>query len=171
MGKRSVKENKNAFQLAREEAELSRAAASEQMGFVSESRIEKIESEKILPEPQDVLAMAEAYRKPSLNNYYCARLCPIGKRYVEEISPKTLSQIVLEVLSSLNHMTKERERLIEISVDGKISNEELQDFARIRALLAEIGNTVDTLQLWIENSIAEDSVDADTLRKLITESE
>ena len=46
MGKRSVKENKNMFQLAREDAGLSREAASEEMEFVSESRIEKIESEK-----------------------------------------------------------------------------------------------------------------------------
>lgn len=43
MGKRSVKANKNMFQVAREEMGLSRASASEQMEYISESRIEKIE--------------------------------------------------------------------------------------------------------------------------------
>ncbi len=81
MGKRSIKENKNLFQLAREEAGLSRTAASERMDYVSESRIEKIESEKIMPQPEDVLAMAKAYKKPLLNYHYCAHLCPIGVRY------------------------------------------------------------------------------------------
>ncbi len=46
MGKKSTKENKNIFQLSREEKGLTRAEASESLEFVSESRIEKIESEK-----------------------------------------------------------------------------------------------------------------------------
>lgn len=67
MGKRSVKANKNMFQVAREEMGLSRASASEQMEYISESRIEKIENEKILPLPEDVLVMAETYSKPVLS--------------------------------------------------------------------------------------------------------
>ena len=41
MGKKSIREDKNIFQLAREEAGLTRAQASETLVFVSESRIEK----------------------------------------------------------------------------------------------------------------------------------
>jgi hypothetical protein len=41
VGKKSTRENKNIYQLCREEAELTREEASEAMGFVSESRIEK----------------------------------------------------------------------------------------------------------------------------------
>ena len=66
MGKKSTKENKNVYQLAREAADMTREEAAEALEFVSESRIEKIEGEKSLPEPDEVLAMANAYKKPSL---------------------------------------------------------------------------------------------------------
>lgn len=167
MGKRSIRENKNMFQRAREEAGLSRQAASEAANVVSESRIEKIESEKILPQPEDVLALSQAYKKPVLNHYYCAHYCPIGKRYETEVETKELSQIVLEVLSSLNSIGKERERLIEISVDGQISNEELKDFVRIKQQLMEIAHTANALQLWIENTILSDKIDVSALNSLL----
>lgn len=46
MGKRSIKEDKSVYQLAREEAGMTREEASEAMQFVSDSRIEKYESGK-----------------------------------------------------------------------------------------------------------------------------
>lgn len=166
MGKRSVKANKNMFQLAREEMGLSRASASERMEYISESRIEKIENEKIIPLPEDVLEMSETYGKPALNRYYCANYCPIGKKYVTEVENKELSQIVLEVLSSLNNISKDRDRLIEITVDGEITNEELQDFVRIKKQLLEISHTVDALQLWLENKIISKQIDEETLHSM-----
>ena len=61
MGKASVKENKNRYFQAREDLELTRAEASERLGVISEDRLEKIENERIAPQPYDVLAMAKAY--------------------------------------------------------------------------------------------------------------
>ena len=90
MGKRSVKENKNMFQLAREDAGLSREAASEEMEFVSESRI-----------------------------------------------------------------------------DGRIADDELRDFARIKSQLDDIAQTVDALQLWLEKTIAADGIDAEALQEYL----
>ena len=46
MGRRSTKENKNIYQLSREETSLTREAAAEALGFISADRIEKIENEK-----------------------------------------------------------------------------------------------------------------------------
>ena len=43
MGKQSTRDNKNIFQVCREENGLTREKASEQMDGVSASRIEKIE--------------------------------------------------------------------------------------------------------------------------------
>ena len=73
MGKKSTKENKNIYQTSREEAGLTREKASELMEFVSADRIEKIESEKSAPHPEEILAMADAYKKPVLCNYYCSK--------------------------------------------------------------------------------------------------
>ena len=42
------------------------------------------------------------------------------------------SQIVLETIASLNAMRRQKERLIEITVDGKITGDELADFVHIQ---------------------------------------
>lgn len=163
MGKKSTKENKNIFQLSREEKGLTRAEASEALKFISESRIEKIESEKSEAHPEEVLAMAEAYRKPELCNYYCSQKCPIGQEYVPEIEMRDLSRIVLEMLASLNSLNKEKDRLIEITSDGMISEDELIDFAIIRDRLKKIALTIDSLQLWVDHMIASGAIDKNRL--------
>ena len=122
-------------------------------------RIEKIENERSLPHPDEVLVMAEKYKQPSLCNYYCANQCPIGQQYVPEVKIKDLSQIVLEMLASLNSMSRQKERLIEITVDGKISGDELEDFIRIQEELERISVAVETLQLWSEQMLATGAID------------
>lgn len=161
MGRMSTKENKNHFQLCREDMGLSREKASELLGWISPERIEKIENEKSLPHPDEVLAMSEAYKVPRLCNYYCANLCPIGQEYVPEIKVKELSQIVLEMLSSLNSVRKKQERLIEITADGEITNDEVEDFVNIQKELERISLTVETLQLWSERMLATGVIDID----------
>ncbi len=163
MGKRSTKENKNIYQLSREERGLTRAEASEALEFVSESRIEKIESEKSEPHPEEVLAMAEAYQKPELCNFFCSQKCPIGQEFVPELEMRELSQIVLEMLASLNSLNKEKDRLIEITSDGVISEDELLDFAIIQDRLGKISLTIDSLQLWVDHTIASGAIDRSKL--------
>lgn len=154
MGRKSVKENKNVYQLSRENCALTRDRAAEQLGFVSSDRIVKIENGKCLPHPDEILAMADCYKTPALCNYYCSHECPIGQEYVPEVKIKSLSQITLEMLNSLNTLEKEKNRLIEITVDGEISENELGDFKRIQKQLAEISMAVDSLQLWVQQAIA-----------------
>ncbi len=154
MGRGSTKKDKTKYQMFREELGLSREKASELLEWVSAERIEKIENEKSLPHPDEVLAMSVAYKKPRLCNHYCANVCPIGQQYVPEIKVKDLSQIVLEMLASLNSIQKRRDRLIEITADGEISDDEIQDFVRIQEELERISVTVETLQLWSERMIA-----------------
>ena len=165
MGKKSVRENKNMYQLSREEAGMTRAEASEAMKFVTESQIEKIESEKSEPHPEEIMAMAEAYKKPSLCNYYCSKECPIGQEYVPEVKIKDLSQIVLEMLASLNALNREKDRLIEITADGIISDNELADFVTIQDKLNQISLTIDSLKLWVNNTIASGAIDKGRLEE------
>lgn len=153
MGKKSVKENKNAYQISREEAGLTREAASQVLEYISSDRIEKIESEKSLPHPDEIMAMSKAYKDPELCNYFCSNECPIGKKYVPEIKMKELSQITLEMLASLNAMEEEKKRLIEITVDGKISEDEKGDFETIRTKLKDISMSIQSLQMWVDNAI------------------
>ena len=159
MARVSTKENKNIYHKTREALHLTREAAGELLESIPPERIEKIENERCLPHPDEVLVMAEKYKQPSLCNYYCANQCPIGQQYVPEIKMKDLSQIVLEMLASLNSMSRQKERLIEITVDGKIAGEELEDFIRIQEELERISIAVETLQLWSERMLATGAID------------
>lgn len=158
MGRKSTKENKNIYQTSREEAGFTREAAAEALEFISSDRIEKIESEKSLPHPDEILAMADCYKNPTLCNYYCSHECPIGQEYVPEVKLKDLSQITLEMLASLNSLEKEKTRLIEITVDGVISEDEQEDFERIQDQLAQIAMAVDSLQLWVQKAIVDGKI-------------
>ncbi len=162
MGRASVKENKNLYHLAREELELSREKASELLGAIPPERIEKIENERSLPHPDEVLLMSEKYKKPSLCNHYCSNDCPIGRRYVPEVKVKELSAIVLEMLASLNAVDKKKERLIEITANGRIDRHEIDDFISIQEELERISITVETLQLWAEKMLARGVIDRET---------
>ena len=159
MARVSTKENKNIYHTTRESLQLTREAASELLEAIAPERIEKVENERALPHPDEVLLMAEKYKQPSLCNYYCANQCPIGQQYVPEIKIKDLSQIVLEMLASLNAMNKRKERLIEITADGTISGDELEDFIFIQEELERISITVETLQLWSEKMLATGVID------------
>lgn len=159
MARRSIKQNKNIYHRTRESLELTREEASELLVTMSPERIEKIENERTSPHPDEVLLMSDKYKQPMLCNYYCANQCPIGQQYVPEVKLKDLSQIVLETLASLNAMQKKKERLIEITVDGKISGDELADFIFIQEELEKISIAVETLQLWCERMLDTGAID------------
>lgn len=163
MGKKSTRANKNIYQVSREEAGLTRDKASELIGFLSPDRIERIESEKSAPQPDEILAMERCYEKTGLCNYYCSHECPIGQQYVPEIQRKDLSQITLEMLAALNSIEAEKNRWIEITVDGEITPDEMDDFISIQDKLEKISRTIDSLQLWVQEMLAKGKIDAKLL--------
>jgi len=159
MARASTKENKTVYQIQREKLGLSREKASELLESIPPERIERIESGKFTAYPDEVIVMADKYQAPQLCNYYCSHECEIGKQYVPEIKIKDLSQIILEMLASLNSVKKRQERLIEITADGLIEADEVEDFIQIQEELEKISITVETLQLWSEQKLASGEID------------
>lgn len=160
MGKKSTKENKTIYQQCREALDLTREQAAEKTDYLlSADKIEKIENERVYPHPEDVLEMSKCYNAPDLCNYYCSHECPIGQVYVPEVKIKDLSQITLEMLYSLDQLDKERQKLVEITVDGQITADEMEDFKRIDERLSQISMTIDSLKLWVQKSIAEGKIE------------
>ncbi len=159
MGRASTKENKSIYQITREELKLTREKASELIGYMSPERIEKIENYKVNIQPDDVMALADCYKAPKLCNYYCANECPIGQKYIPEVEVKDLAQITIETLNSLNKINREKDRLLEIIEDGRITDDELADFVLIKKTLDKISLSVDTLQLWVDQAIADGDLD------------
>ncbi len=166
MGKKSIKTNKNIYFETRENAGLTRAQASELIGTISESRLEKMETGKTAIYPEDVLDMAAAYKKPELCNYYCTHECRIGQDSVPEVRMSSLSEIVLGMLSALNSLDRQKDRLIDITADGEVSDDELPDFVNIQKQLEQIDLTVEALKLWVANTIAEGKIDREKLDEL-----
>lgn len=159
MGKKSVKENKNVYQLTREQLDLTREQASQLMEFISADKIEKIENERAIAHPDEVIKMAECYKNPHLCNYYCSNECPIGQKYVPEIEVQSLSQIILSTIDALNHLNEQKNRLIEITVDGRISPDEYEDLKAIDKQLSQMALSINGLHLWLEKSVADGEID------------
>lgn len=112
MGRKSNKPNKNIYFQLRENLNWSREHASDMMDdFISEHRLEKIETGKSPITPSEVIEMSKIYQDAYLCNYYCTHECPIGQeidatghKYVPVITLKDLSDITLYMLSTLNSL-------------------------------------------------------------------
>ena len=159
MPKPSTKNNKSVYQCYREKLGLSREKASELLETIPPERIERIETGKFTAHPDEVIIMAEKYHAPQLCNYFCANECEIGKQYVPEVKIKDLAQIVLEMLASLNSLKKRQERLIEITADGTITSDEVEDFILIQEELEKMSIAVEALQLWAEQKVSSGEID------------
>ena len=159
MGRKSTRENKTAYQIAREKRGLTIEKAGELMDGITSDRIAKLENGSVHIQPEDVVLMAECYRAPELCNYYCTHECAIGEKTVEEIEIKSLSQIAIETLNSLNKMTRLKDRLLEIVEDGRVRPDESDDFLIIKSTLDKIAASVNALQLWVDGQIADGKLD------------
>lgn len=154
MGRKSTKENKSIYQITREELGLTREKAAEVIPGFSPERIEKIENDRIQIRPEDIRLMAEAYRTPGLCNYYCSQECPIGQGRTPRVESRALVQIVVETLNGSNRLNQYRDRLLEIAEDGKITENEYDDFSDIREILERLQVSISSLQLWLEEQMA-----------------
>ena len=142
-------------------------AVTDSGSVLQPERLERIENGKLQIHPEEVMLLSEIYAEPTLCNHYCSKECPIGQKYVPEIKVKDLTQIVLELLSSLNTMKKSQERLIEITANGVIEDDEIKDFVFIQKELERISITVETLQLWVEQMIAENKIDKEKYEEFV----
>ena len=166
MGRQSIKANKSIYQLYREEQGLTREAASDNMIGISPSRIEKIENGQE-PTPYDVVEMSKCYKRPDLCNYYCTQRCEIGNKYVPKAELTDLPNIIIETIASLNDITPMTNRLIEIARDGKISDNEITDFAYIQNKLKQISAASSCLNMWVDRMIYDNNINAKKLQDAI----
>ena len=165
MGRASTRENKNIYQISREEQGLTREKASEGMIGISAAKIEKIEYETQEPTPYDVVEMSKCYKRPDLCNYYCSHKCAIGKNNVPQIKLSDLSSIIIETTASINDIGPLTNRLIQIARDGRISDDEIHDFAIISSRLDNIAKAISALNMWVEKTAAENGINMELLNK------
>lgn len=166
MGQGAETADKNIYRLSREKCGMSRQKAEDESG-ISRQRIERIECHNYPASPKEVLDLSRTYKDPALCNLHCALQCEIGREYVPLITMKDLSRIVLELLSSINDAQQQRDRLISIAADEKITSNELQEFVNIQMQLEQISVTVEALQLWVQSMLMSGHIDQTEYKKLI----
>ena len=81
---------------------------------------------KAMPVDNAVL-MADLYNAPELLNYYCLHECPIGKNRPISAEVVSIDRATIKLLRRLQSgvLTDLRDKLLEISEDGVISDDEL----------------------------------------------
>lgn len=157
----------NAYIETRNNLDLTREKASELLETISPEKLERIENERQLPSPEDVMIMAEKYGEPNIRNYYCANQCPMGQHFVPTIKFNDLEKTVLKLVASLNSMHAKQDKLIEIAEDGEITEDELMDFISIQKDLERINLAVSSLELWTEKMMASGLINMEKYQELL----
>lgn len=153
MPKMATKKPENIFYLRRMEASSwdddfsSRETTAEKLG-IDRTRLAYIELEKIIPHPEEALALADAYNAPELCNHYCSKLCPLGQRTVAEVELNELERSVLLLLTAFRDLPKVKEDLITIASDGVIHTDECPIMENILQKLDEAAIRIQSLKLY-----------------------
>lgn len=164
MGRRSTKENKSIYQEAREKMicdgkPWSREKAADELAKIDNGRFYYLNKDKLVKiedngdkiQPLDVLGLSLAYNMPELRNYYCCNQCDIGRLDAPEVSfDAGVHEILVNMAVVLRKVNHNKIRLMEILEDGKLSEDEQEDFDRIYEELEQVSMTVEALQLWCE---------------------
>lgn len=156
MGRDAIKAAENpCFRCRKEAAKYndklhSREGAAELLGVsVSSLADYELGNTKVIPVDKIVL-MADLYNAPELKAWYCTSECPIGKSFPMPSSElSTVERTTLNLLKQLRQgdVEKVREKLIEITADGIISEDERADLADILAYLDKLIKAAGELRL------------------------
>ena len=120
---------------------------------ISTKSVQNHEADVQTPTPLNLARMARVYRAPWLVNHYCMHVCPLGygrELPTEDVDLKTLA---LEMGPVLGHPEQFRDamlRMLEIAMDGVITDDEVDDYNAIVALLGRVQILVDKLQLYMQ---------------------
>lgn len=156
----------NLYTEVRNKLGLSREKASELLETISPEKLERIENEKQMPTPEDVMIMAEKYSEPSIKNYYCANQCPMGQHYVPRIEFDDLEKTVLKLVASLNAINAKKDQLIEIASDGVVHDFELASFVNIQNELEKLSFALSKMEVWTEKMMSSGAIDMNEYKKL-----
>lgn len=154
------KKDKNIYRLIREELCLSRSEAADLVASIEDGRYASLDENRLVKiengliksiDPDDIVALSKAYNKPELRNYYCCHQCAIGVRDIPEVDFScSIHEILVNMAVNLKSVNHSKIRLMEILEDGRLTEDEQEDFDNIYEELDKISMTVEALQLWCE---------------------
>jgi hypothetical protein len=159
MGSNPTKAADNMYCRCRKEAAKyndrlnSREGAAELLGLSQSSLADyELGLTKVVPVDK-VALMIDLYNAPELRNFYCTNVCPLGAGCIQKIELKDLDRITIQVLSAFQAVEGIKEALIEITADGKISEEEKPELVKILTQLDKLSTNSQELKLWVEKNL------------------
>lgn len=157
MGRGATKAKGNRWFEARIEAAKwnerlsSRAGAADEMGL-SEDAVKSAELGlyKAMPVENAVL-MADCYGAPELKNYYCLFECPIGKDHAISTEVNNIDRLTVKTLKvlRLSDLESFKERMLDVSADGKVDKDELDELEECAAYLDDVAKIASELKILV----------------------
>ncbi len=154
MGRDAMKAAGNPWYEARKKAAEyderlhSREGAAERLGMsVSSVADAELGLTKCMPVDKAVL-MADLYNAPHLLNYYCLNECPIGCRHSISDEVVDIDRVTVKLLKRLkvDDLEKIKDRLLDISEDGVIEDEEKPDLVSVLKYLEDLAKVISELK-------------------------
>ena len=146
----------NIYRLARKKAAeenpiLKSLDTAQDVLCIDRLRLLKIENGHKAPDPYDVAAMAKVYDAPELRNFYCSKECPLGCSS-EPLIYDDLDKISVRLMSALHFLENAEDKLYAILEDGKVTENEREEFGNILGTLEKIAYSASSLQLWAKKN-------------------
>ncbi len=159
MGRKASKATGNIYYIARIRAAekngvfSSREKAALQLG-IERSRLARIELDKIEPYAEEVLIMAREYNAPYLCEDFCNNICPIGMDRVlgkskKQVKQESLERLSLRFLNSVQSIDDISKKLVNISMDGQVTEEEYEGFHKVLQALNEVSENIKSIKAFI----------------------
>ena len=158
MSKTATKASDNDFYKARIAASTcndrlaSREGAAEETG-IDRTRLARIELGSLNPYPEEVLLMMDTYDAPELANFYCSRMCPLGKKTVPPAEMRNIDRLTIRVISALGEANGIREAMLEIAKDGEVTPDEAEQVKAITAALEQIEVAAQEMKIWVSKNL------------------
>ena len=161
MGRKASKATGNIYYIARIRAAekngvfSSREKAALQLG-IERSRLARIELDKIAPYAEEVLIMAKEYNAPYLCKDYCNNICPIGidlalGKNKKQIKHDSLERLSLRFLNSVQSIDDISRKLVNISMDGQVTEEEYENFHKVLRAMNEVSENIKSIKAFINS--------------------
>lgn len=158
MARKATKAADNVYYLARMEAAAtndflnSREGAAEVTG-IDRTKIARIELGSLDPYPEEVLLMSDTYNAPELCNHFCSHQCPLGRQQVTSVDLEELDRVTLKMLAAFRQIPGIKDGLIDITADGRITEDEKPQLKQILIDLDLIVNNAESLKLWCKKNL------------------
>lgn len=137
--------SRNIYQTARECKGLTQEKSAELLNISVES-LRSYEGDKRFP-PNDVVEiMCDIYGTQFLAYQHLKKTAKGLAKVLPQAEKKELPVAVLNLIKELTEAVSLRDKLIEISIDGKITDDEIETFNRILKEFGELKNAIATLE-------------------------